>query len=272
MTTYAFGASARLSTSVRNEVGVLVTPASVELTILLPDGTTAGPFTPASDGTGLFHYDYVPVQSGHHIARWLTTAPGGAQESAFDVAAQWAEAGILSLAEARRQLKLDADDTSHDEDLAAYIRSVTEICERHVGAIVRTPHIEKHGGGYAIALRRRPILSVTSVVGVGYGVTQTVGNLDLDLEAGTFERADGAFMLGPVRVTYVAGRTEVPPNVHLAALIILQHLWRTRLGGPVPSATVQEKTPNVYGGQMPSGFAVPNRAIELLGQQMGGFA
>lgn len=272
MSTYGVGAAVRLSTEVRDSAKALVTPSSVTVTIRLPNGTLDGPHAPTVDGTGIYHYDHVTAVAGHHIARWDTVSPTSNVEEPFDVAAQWGEAGIISLAEARRQVKLDAGDTSHDADLAAYIRSVTEICERHVGAIVRAVHVEKHAGGYAVALRRRPILSITSVVGVGVGVTQTVGDLDPDLLAATFERTDGAFMPGPVRVTYVAGRAQVPDNVLLAALIILQHLWRTRLGGPVQTATVEEPTARVYGGQMPSGFAVPNRAIELLGQQMGGFA
>jgi hypothetical protein len=104
------------------------------------------------------------------------------------------------------------------------------------------------------------------------GDNQTVADLDVDADSGVVERFDGAFMRGPVQVAYVAGRAEVPANVQLAALIILQHLWRTRLGSPVPSATVTEQTPRVYGAMVPSGFAIPNRALELLGERIGGFA
>ncbi len=265
---YAFGDMVRLETTVKVG-GVATDAATVVLTILLPDGTITAPITPGNPSTGLYRHDYPTTMAGRHVARWVTTAPVSVDEETFDVAQQWAEAGIISLADAKVQLKVS---TASDEEIAGYLRAVTVICERHVGAIVRVPYTEKHDGGYAIALNRRPILSIASVVGVAWGVTQNVADLDPDLESGTFERLDGLYMPGPVRVTYVAGRAEVPPNVRTAALIILKHLWQTRLGGPVQTATVEEQMPRVYGTQVPSGFAIPNRAIELLGQQVGGFA
>lgn len=265
MTTYAIGSVARLTTTIRDVTGALITPSSVQLTIQLPDGTTAGPFTPTNDSTGIYHYDYTPATAGQHIARWVTTSPSGADEEPFSVAAQWAEAGIISMADARVQCKIAADDTSQDGELAAYVRAVTAICERQVGAIVRTAHAEKHdAGGRAIALRHRPVLSLASVVGIGFGLTQDVADLYLDPDAGTVERLDGACIYGPVLATYVAGRTEVPPNVSAAARIILQHLWRVRLGSPIPSALVDDV--------VPVGFAIPNRALELLGERVDGFA
>lgn len=262
--TVVFGAPVRITTAIRDLDAALVAPATIQVSILLPDGTTAGPFTPSNDGVGLYHYDYTPTMAGRFIARWATTNPTGADEETWDVAAQWAEAGIISLADARVQCKIDPDDTSQDDELSAYVRAVTAICERQVGAIVRTVHVEKHDGGLAIALRHRPVLSLTSVAGVGYGIAQDVADLDLDQDAGTFERIDGVHMYGPVRVTYVAGRTDVAPNVSTAARIILQHLWRVRLGNPVPSAFTDDP--------VPVGFAIPNRALELLGERVDGFA
>ena len=153
--TYAFGAAVRLSTEVRSS-GTLTTPATITITILLPDATTAGPAAPVNDGTGLYHYDYTPVQSGRHIARWATTGPVGADEETFDVAAQWDEAGVISLAEAKAQLNITG--TDDDEEIAGFVRAVTEVCERYAGALARTTHVEKHDGGYRIALRHIPVL------------------------------------------------------------------------------------------------------------------
>lgn len=268
MTTYAFGAAARLSTKVRVD-GVLVNPASISLSILLPDNSTAGPFTPANDGTGLYHYDYTPAQAGRHIARWVTAGPEGADEESFDAAAQWAEAGILGLAEAKKQLNIDLADTDDDEEIQGFIRAITAPCERIVGSLVRRTVTEKHMGGYALALNRPPILSLTSVVAIKTdGVDQQVADLDVDGPTGIVQRLDGCRMCGPVRVTYIAGRTEIPPHVRQAALIIVQHMWDTQRGqmGGVRVGGADE----VYDPRF--GFSIPRRAQELLGDQPPGIA
>lgn len=265
MTTYAYGSTVRLSMEVRNTAGTLVNPSAITVTIQLPDATTAGPFTtPAvvNDGTGLYHYDYTPTQAGRHIARWVTTTPTAADEEPFEVAGIWAEAGILSLAEAKAQL--DITDTGTDEEISHFIRSVTDVCERYVGALGRKTYVEKHRGGYRLALNRAPVLSLTSVEAIRTGGTdQTVADLDVDGPTGIVERLDGAYMCGPLRVTYVAGRTELPPNVRQAALIILQHMWETQRGqmGGVSFGGSGE----VYDPRF--GFSIPRRAQELLGDQ-----
>lgn len=267
MTTSAFGATRRLSTETRDGNDNLFTPGSIVLSILLPDGTTAGPFTPVTDGVGLYHYDYTPIQAGRHIARWVTTSPAGADEETFDVAAQWAESGVISLSEAKKQL--DITSTDNDEEIAGFVRSVTEVCERYAGALARTTHTEKHDGGYRIALRHIPVLSLTSAVAIRTGGTdQPVADLDVDEPSGVVERRDGGYMCGPLRITYTAGRTAIPPNVRQAALIILQHLWETQRGqqGGVSFGGSGE----VYDPRW--GFAIPRRALELLGDQMPGVA
>ncbi|MFD0885364.1 hypothetical protein ACFQ08_12480, partial [Streptosporangium algeriense] len=142
--TYAFGAPARLTTEIRSG-GQLVTPASIALTIRLPDGTTDGPLTPPADGVGLYHYDYVSSQAGRHVARWTTTGPVTATEEPFDVAPMW-DAGIVSLAEAKNHLNITS--TADDAELAEVIRAVTPVVERHAGAVVRRTYTEERPGGY----------------------------------------------------------------------------------------------------------------------------
>ncbi|WP_084963752.1 head-tail connector protein [Thermoactinospora rubra] len=266
--TFAFGAAARLSTEVRVN-GTLTNATTISLTILRPDGTTDGPFTPVNDGIGLYHYDYTSAQAGRHIARWTTTGPVGADEESFDVAAQWAEAGVISLVAAKKQLNIDLSDTEDDEEIQDYLRSVTEICERYVGALVRRTVVEKHAGGYALALNHAPVLSLTSVVAIeSGGVDQAVADLDLDGPTGIVQRKDGGFMCGPFRVTYVPGRLEIPPHVSQAAKILLQHMWETQRGtmGGVRVGGSDE----VYDPRF--GFTIPRRAVELLGDQPPGIA
>lgn len=264
MSTYGLGTLVTLSTQVRNADGVLVNPAAITVTVQLPDGTTAGPFTPANDGTGLYHYDYAATVAGRHIARWAATTPTVTDEDSFDVAAQWAEAGIVSLRDAKTQLNIDEGDTDDDEEIEGFIRSITEPCERIVGSLVRRTVTEKHRGGYALALGRAPVLSLTSVVAIQTGgVGQAVADLDLDGPTGVVQRLDGGRMCGPLRVTYVAGRTAIPPNVRQAALLILQHMWETQRGarGDVRLGGSGE----VFDPRF--GFSIPRRAQELLGSQ-----
>ncbi|MFI7643739.1 head-tail connector protein [Nonomuraea sp. NPDC049400] len=262
MSTYGVGAVVRLSTSVRDSTQTLVNPASIQLTIQLPDATTAGPFTPINDSTGIYHYDYTTTATGRHIARWATVTPTSNDEEPFEVAPMWGEAGILSLGEAKKQLNIDADDRDYDEEIAGFVRAITEACEKHVGALARTTYTEKHRGGRGMVLLHSPALSLTSVVAIETsGTDQAVGDLDLDQPTGIVQRKDGGWMRGPFRVTYVAGQTQIPAHVRLAALIILQHMWETQRGsmGGVRVGGADE----VYDPRF--GFSIPRRAQELLG-------
>ncbi|MBB2914859.1 hypothetical protein FHS43_006171 [Streptosporangium becharense] len=262
--TYAFGAPVRLTTEIRSG-GQLVTPASVELTIRLPDGTTAGPLTPPADGVGLYHYDYVSSQAGRHIARWTTTGPAGATEEPFDVAPMW-DAGIVSLAEAKKHLNITT--SADDGELAEVIRAVTPVIERHAGAVTRQTYTEDHPDGYGLVLQHTPVLAVTAITGARPGVLdQAVDELADARATGVVRRLDGRWISGPVRVTYTAGRTSVSANVRLAALIIIAHLWETQRGTVAPRLGSDDE---VWDPR--AGFAVPRRALELLGEQVPGIA
>ncbi|WP_219512744.1 hypothetical protein [Nonomuraea ceibae] len=266
---FGIGAPVRLSTEVRTPAGALVNPATITLSVMQPDGIVSGPHTPVSDGVGLFHFDFSPAQAGRHIARWVTTSPSGVDEEPFDVAAEWAEAGIFSLTQAKKQLNIELDDHDDDEEIAGFLRSVTELCERRAGSLVRRVVTEKHRGGYAFVLARPPLLSLTSVTAAGAGgVDQDVADLDVDLETGIVRRRDGSLMPGPVDVVYVAGRTVFPANVIQAGKILLQHLWETQRG-QMGSARVGGAD-EVYDPRF--GFTVPRRVEELLPEKYGGFA
>lgn len=269
---YGIGAAVRLTTEVRDTAGVLVTPASVQLTILLPDGTTAGPFTPpavATTGVGLYHYDYITTAAGRHIARWATTTPTGNQEEPFEVAALWAEAGIFSLAAAKNHLNIDLSDRDDDDEIQDFVRAITEVCERHVGALGRTAHVEEHRGGYAFVLAHPPVLSLTSVTAVGIGaLDQPLAGLRVDGTSGIVRRLDGGWMSGPVDVAYIAGSTDIQPNVDLAGKIMLAHMWETQRGQM--SGVRVGGADEVWDPRM--GYAIPRRALELLGRTYPGFA
>lgn len=263
MAPHAIGAAVRLTTEIRSG-STLITPAGISLTILLPDGTTTAPLTPTADGVGLYHYDYTPPLAGRYVARWVTAGPAGADEEGFDVAALWGEAGIVSLTDAKDQTNIPADVTTDDEELAGFIRAVTEPIERIVGSIVRRTVTERHSGGYALALNRPPVLSLIQVAAIRPGGTApALADLDLDGPTGIVTRLDGGYLPGPLRVTYLPGRAEVPAHVRQAALLIIQHMWETQRGqmGGVRRGGSDE----VYDPRF--GFSIPRRAQELLGDQ-----
>lgn len=268
MSTIAFGAAIRLSTEVRVG-GSLINPSSITLTVMLPDGTTDGPFTPTNAGAGLFRYDYAPAQAGRHIARWVTSGPVGARETPFEVSAMWAEAGIISLTDAKEELNIDADDTGDDEEILDKLRSVTAMCEDKVGALVRTPHVETHRAGHAYVLAHPPVLSVTAVTSISSGsAVLDVASLHLDAQTGIVRSKNGG-QLPEGEVAYVAGRTSIPPNVSQAARILLQHLWETQRGA---MGGVRAGGSDGADWDPRFGFTVPRRVQELLTGRYPGIA
>lgn len=265
--TFAFGAAARLSTSVRDDAGVLVTPASIVLTILLPDGTIAGPVTPTNSTTGVYYYDYTPAQAGGHVARWVTTGPAGADEEPFDVAALWGEAGFISLAAAKKHLKKT---TAEDDDwMQLFVVAACQMITDRMGQVspATFTHIVTRYSD-TIVLPKRPVIAVTAVERLpgldplpaadeGAGVAGWY----LDGSEGVLRHT--ACFPGRVRVTYRAGRTPLPLNFQLAALELVAHLWRgsqhNQSGGRPALGETDALSASVRA------FAMPYRVMELLG-------
>ncbi|MCG0061737.1 hypothetical protein L0F81_00285 [Streptomyces tricolor] len=238
------------------------------LTITLPDNTTVtvSPVTPTSTGT--YAYDYATSQAGRHTVRWLATGVNaGAYTDVFDVRPA-APPMLFSLASAKAKLDIPATSTSDDEELREFIEATTQCVEFFVGPVVRRTVQQVVGGRRAVwALHTTPVLSVTAITALQTG-QQTVdaATLDIDSSTGILTRTDGCwFPCGDYRVTYTAGRTLVPPNVSLAAKLILQHMWRTNYGaarglsgiGGGEDFSVTEPIPGL-------GYAIPNRALQLL--------
>lgn len=264
---FDLGDTVRLAADSKDAGGTLTNATGVTLTITLPDGTTASPaVTNPPAQTGKYTYDYPTVQAGRHAARWVFTGPASAYTDSFDVREQTPPL-ILSLADAKAHLNKSSSVVTDDEELRGWIESVTAGIEHLAGMCVRRTVIEKHDvpshGVHTLALRRTPVLSLTSLVAVlSGGTTYTVTDLDMDGPTGIVQRRDGARLYGPLRATYVAGRVVVPANLTAAARIILQHLWRTQQGPGRPQLgtgdfDVTEQVPGF-------GYAIPNRALQLL--------
>lgn len=179
--------------------------------------------------------------------------------------------GLVTLPAAKSQLNIEADDTSDDLELQLYIDAVTAPIERELGTVVEqrtvvdTFNFAK--GTTSFLLRSVPVASLASISAVDGSTTWPVdaSAMHVDSDTGLVTVLSGAALTGLVAVSYTAGPAQVPANVRLAAMIVLQHLWETQRG----------RTGAVAGGGdlvIPAGYAVPNRAIELLGTNLPGVA
>lgn len=196
---------------------------------------------------------------------------------------------ILTLDEAKASVNIPSATTTFDTELASYITAVSRRLDELAGAIVvRTITGELHSGGQSlITLRYRPVVSITSISEYAYttattltaetNATKPAAGYLADLRWGDLRRRAGggdsmfASGSGNVAVTYVAGRYAntgaVDPKYKQAAAIFFSHLWRLEQG----AGTVTFGTFNGDGGLPPGyGFAVPNRALELIAADLAG--
>jgi hypothetical protein len=265
----------RTSFTLTSPWGGLVNADTMTLTITLPDSTTVtvSPVTPQS--TGQYQYDYLTTQPGRHVARWVGTGTNpGAHVESFDVLDALPRY-IISMADAKQQLNIPSTDTSSDDELRGYIEAATDVVERVRGeAMVLRTFTEEHEimNTGRMSLSRTPVVSLISVVSIDGWITWNVNSLHVNTKTGVVSTAlyTGLLQLyGRVQVTYTAGYTVIPATFQLAGQMIVSHLWQTRRGNKgAPRAGGVDDTSMVPG----FAFAVPNRALELLGAGMPGFA
>jgi hypothetical protein len=263
----------RVSTTVRDLSGALATPGTLTLTIRKPDATSQDYSSPALDSTGNYHQD-VPVadlaQLGHYQYKWVATGTGaGVSVGSFDVYDPF-EVRVLSLQDAKEMLNIPASKTADDAEIDGWIAAIEAGLEKRTGGPVISRAVTERSellqGGTVIPVRQRPLVSVTSITDSGGGAFG-VSDLDLDVNAGLIRRKLGIPFYGPffawspqVTVAYVAGwGTSVAPAFASFARIVIKNLWDTQrpsVGMPMGG----EQMVTVPG----FGFAVPNRAAELL--------
>jgi hypothetical protein len=257
-----FGDQIPLSIAVRDGSGVLVNPVAVTLTITKPDGSVITPVVPMPPTTtGRPLYIHTADAVGRHVWRMETATPAGAHSGVFTVrtnAPRW----IISLDEARAQLNVTG--TSGDLELEEYLQVTTDIVENIVGPVVNVPVTEEiHDGGVAILLNRVPVVSIVSVENLA-DATVTYGASDylLNKQSGVLRRYGATSFVGPVKVSYIAGRSNLTPDAAImAAKVIIQHLFRSQQlrpsGPPAPGSDAVATVPMM-------GFAVPNAAVQML--------
>lgn len=261
---FDLGATARLTADCRDPDGTLATASTAGVTVTLPNGTTATPAATETSTPGRYQADYVTTAAGRHTVRWVWSGPAHAYTDMFDVS-EAAPPAIMSLATGRRHLKKAASDTGDDEEIREWIEACTRAVEQFVGPVVVRSATDtvRFSSARSVALTLIPALDLTSVTQLRLGgPVYTVDDLRLDPDTGLLERVDGGLMYGPLLIAYRVGRLIVPANFRSAGKIILQHLWKTRQGPGRPQRGVDDY--DVTEPLPGLGFAVPNRAVQLL--------
>ena len=163
-----------------------------------------------------------------------------------------------TLADVKTQLNITSN--ADDAELQSFLDAAQAMVEARVGTFAPTEVTETvRSRGALVLLTRLPVQSVTSLVATAPSTT-TYATADLAWTgAGVVRLANGGSLAGEWVATYDAGLAEVPANVRLATLIIVQHLWKTQRGG-ARRPGMDEDALTVVG----AGYALPNRAAELL--------
>jgi hypothetical protein len=172
---------------------------------------------------------------------------------------------LLTLEEAKAQL--DIDGTAEDVELQVYVEALTAAIERHVGPVETREFAETiEGRSASMCLSHIPAVALVSVApAVETGDDLDLSALVLDGATGIVRYRGGSFAGTLWRVTYTAGRGEVPATINLAARILLQHLWRTQYGASRGMSSIGGGEDFSVTEAVPGwGYAIPNRVLQLL--------
>jgi hypothetical protein len=266
---YTIGQQAVLTTSVK--VGDVPTNATMALTVTAPDGTVSHP-TISQTGTGEYSATVTLDQASIWTYEWTSSgAAVGTDDGVFYVTTSAAR--IISLKELKLHLNKDPDLTIDDGELADVLDAAQDMITDRIGPVIPTIYTDRFSGGRAaVALSRRPVISVTSVfenvntgsptavASTGYGLDGATGILTRLSTAGAPVWWSGGF--SSVAVTYTVGRSPVPQNIRLAAKELAAHLWRNSQIGRARRQRSSADDESSAG----LGYSMPYRVRELLGR------
>lgn len=271
--------------------GAAANGTGVTLTVTLPDGTTATPAV-ANPVTGTYQLQapFAATQAGHYLWTWTWSSTSVATSETIDsfevrVAP---DPTIISLAEAREIVKLTGT-TAYDQEIRSFSQGITEWVEYVVGPVVTQqvtetvraqgrvlvlskPPVRTDLGTTLSAAGRRDGSTTNGIVSItpelSYGFMYDLDQLLVDGPRGIVRQSAGLPFFysgdpfGQFIVTYWAGRKVIPWGIYMATKIALKHVWAVERGGMSSGAAgaygESETTPT------PFGFAVPNRAVQLL--------
>lgn len=166
---------------------------------------------------------------------------------------------------------INEDKTVIERELGA----ATRVAERKVGPILMQDFTSRvRATGDALALPKTPIVSVDSATGV-FPPVLTWATADLVVEsalAGILRPLYMPFTNGQVydvayRAGWAASLDEVPENYAEAVCIIGKHLVEVRYGHAARPGLLGDTAANQDAERrLPTGFAIPARARELLAE------
>ena len=273
--TYDLGDVVPLGITITDSTGANANASAVTCTITLPDGTTStGSVTNPS--TGQYNCDFSPSQTGRYAVRWLATGTNAAAYTDEFNVRDYADLGLVGLAEVKAHLNIPTTDTTLDEELRRFIDAATDLAEQSLGQILgrRTFTDELYDGGTEfIRIRNPKVISITSVYENDALVSSTAYNLDYTgqrlyrIGSGTLYATNsygywtGGF--NNIKITYVAGYVNPPMAAKQGVLEIIRHLWQTQRGA-MNVMTRNQTGDDFYQG---STYSLPRRAMELLDPQ-----
>jgi hypothetical protein len=174
---------------------------------------------------------------------------------------------IVTLAEAKRQLRLDPEDTADDAEILAYCDGITAVIEDYTHETIERREVREDierytRGGYCFRLWSVPVISITSVTSVPAGTTWDPAGMRVDSSSGLVRVLSGPPLCGLAEVVFEAGYAVVPENYKRGALVVLQHNWEARrgVGGKRAGVIGPEET---YDPRW--SYSIPRKALEWLG-------
>ena len=174
---------------------------------------------------------------------------------------------IVTLADAKGQLKIEEDDTEFDDEVQAYCDGITAVIEDYKHEVIEqrtiTEDVERFTrGGRRFRLWSAPVISITSLTSVTSGFAWDVNNLRVDRSTGLVRVLAGPPLRGLAEAVIEAGYETVPEHYRRGALVVLQHNWETRRGvGALRSSVVgAEEIHNPHWM-----YSIPRKALEWLG-------
>lgn len=275
MTTYEVGQSVARSVKVYDSAGAAAnTGTAPTCTVTLPDGTTTTA-TVTNPSTGNYTATLASTQAGRHRFRWTASGANSGGFPYTDVVDVWPTDPrlVIGLDDARANINIPTLETSSDDELRLFIASATEILEDlaaglDMAVLPKTLTEDHRPRTESLCLFHTPasITSVTEYVGTQATVVAEAANPGVAGESYTVDgsiltRRSGGYRkawAGEVRVVYTWGSAIISPRVIHAACELVSHLWSIGQRGNRPS----------FGGDdytiTPSGYAVPNRVVEIL--------
>ena len=254
---YTLGDTLPFAINIYDATGTLADATTVTLTVLQPDGTSAGPYTVTHSSTGVYAYSFTTTQAGRHLGQWSASGSNaGGEPQTFQVLPV---APLLTIGEMKAHLSLES--SGDDDEINAFLAAAVPILEGIAGPIYpRVITSEAHDAGtIQIWTDFAPIISVSSLTEM-WGLTQYTlsaqpvgsstnmwgytiddpregritrrGTASIAVPFGAAASTWGSIATGTVQISYTAGRANPSENIRFACKELVKYLWRQVHGGP----------------------------------------